>query len=637
VCNRDCPDACAILATVQDGRVTALKGDPSHPVTAGALCPRTSRFLERQYSPDRLTKPLVRASTGEPFREIGWDEALDLAADRLVRIRAESGPAAILHYRSGGSLGMLMCLTDLFFERFGPVTVKRGDVCSGAGEAAQEADFGLCDSSDVFDLRHAREIVLWGRNLRTCSPHLLRIVDSARGRGAGALLIDPVRHATAAHADRLVQPRPGGDFDFAMAAARLLLETGGVDPDAASWCDGLDAFRALALSRTVEAWCERAGVTTDEAEDLAGRLGRNRPATILLGWGLGRRLHGGATVRAIDALAAITGNVGVPGGGVSFYCRRRGAFDASFVTGASARTLCEPLLGREVLAAAGPPVRAAWVTAGNPVAMLPESRVVADALRTREFTVVVDAFLTDTARCAHLVLPTVTLIESDDLLGSYGHHWLSASRPVVPPPPGVRSDLEIAQGLAARTGLADALAGTARDWKRRMVEPRLGPAGVTLEMLEAGAVRNPLAPAVLFEGRRFPTPGGRARLVSAEPPAIARDPAFPLTLMALSTPRSQCSQWAWTPDSPAVATVHPDAAGGIADGEVARLESAIGSMDVRVRHDAGQRPDVALMSKGGPLHDGLASNAVVAAAVTDLGEGAALYDQGVRLARGGEP
>src|SRR5947208_17006322 len=92
LCNRDCPDACSIVATVEDGRVTRLQGDPDHPVTRGFLCFRTSHFLRTQYSPDRLTTPLVRAGGG--LRPIGWGEALDLAADRLTAIRRESGPAA---------------------------------------------------------------------------------------------------------------------------------------------------------------------------------------------------------------------------------------------------------------------------------------------------------------------------------------------------------------------------------------------------------------------------------------------------------------------------------------------------------------------------------------------------------------
>jgi anaerobic selenocysteine-containing dehydrogenase len=130
ICNRDCPDACGIVATIEDGRVVRLGGDPDHPITRGFLCHRTSHFLETQYSPERLTSPLLRK--GGDLVPVSWDEALDVAAERLLTIRRESGPAAIFHYRSGGSLGLLKAVTDAFFEQLGPVTVKRGDICSGA-------------------------------------------------------------------------------------------------------------------------------------------------------------------------------------------------------------------------------------------------------------------------------------------------------------------------------------------------------------------------------------------------------------------------------------------------------------------------------------------------------------------------
>lgn len=632
VCNRDCPDACGILATVSDGRVTSLSGDPDHPITRGFLCPRTTRVHERQYAPDRVLRPLVRESLDRDFRPAAWDEALDLVAGRLEGIRRESGGAAILHYRCGGSLGLLTEVPDLFFARFGPVTTKRGDVCGGAGEAAQEADFGVSDASDLDEVRRARTVILWGKNCATSSPHTLSVVRDARANGAQVVLIDPVRHKTAEVADRFVQPRPGGDLPLAMAVAALLFEEGLADPAASSWCEGIEAFRDLARSRTVEAWCRDADVPIEAAEDLARRLGSERPVTILLGWGLVRRLHGAATVRAIDALGLVTGNVGVPGAGVSFFWRRRTAFDLSVLKGPQApRTVREALLGSDVLAASDPPIRAAWITAGNPVAMLPDSERVSTALRTREFVVVADAFLTDTARCAHVVLPTRTLLESDDILGAYGHHYLSASRPVVPPQGEARSDLEIVQGLALRLGLGDAFAGSHREWKQRLVGPRLRAAGVTLDALEAGAVRNPFAPRVAFEGRRFPTPSGKARLTSSAPAIEPADPGYPMVLMSLPMPGRQGSQWSVHPEGPAEVRVHPDASRGVPDGGLARLQSRIGELIVRVRFDPGQRRDVAILPKGGWLSDGQCANGLVRARLTDEGEGAAFYDEGVRL------
>lgn len=630
-CNRDCPDACGIVATVEDGRVTRLQGDPDHPVTRGSLCFRTSHFLPTQYSSERITTPLLR--TNGEFHPIGWDEALDMAAARLTAIRKESGPAAIFHYRSGGSLGLLKHLSDFFFEKFGPVTVKRGDICSGGGDAAQGMDFGECESHDLFDLLNSKNILLWGKNVFTSSPHTIPVLLDARKRGARLILVDPVHHKTADLCERFLQPRPGGDLALAMAVARILFENGWTDPQAASYCDHLGEFRTLAFAESVESWCAQADVAPADALDLARRLGPGRPAAILVGWGMGRRINGAGIVRALDALGAISGNLGVPGGGVSFYFKRRAAFDTSFIAGRTAapRTVCEPLFGPELLRLDAPPVRAVWVTAGNPVAMLPESLTTKKALGSREFVVVVDSFLTDTARCAHLVLPTTTLLEADDLLGAYGHHWLGVARPVVPPPAGVRSDLEIIQGLAERVGLAAAMAGDAREWKERLMRKTLAPHGVTLEALESGPVRNPLAPQVLFSDRKFPTPTGRVNLMTELSPSEGAVPGYPLFFMSLSTDRAQSSQWSSVLEGPAVATLHPEAAGGLPDGALCRLESEISSMVVRLRHDPRQRRDVVIVPKGGHLKDGRCANALTRARTTDHGEGGALYDERVRI------
>jgi anaerobic selenocysteine-containing dehydrogenase len=631
VCNRDCPDACSIIASVRDGRVIKLSGDREHPITRGFLCYRTNQFLGRQYSPERLTTPLLRKA-GE-LTPVGWDEALDHVGRELERIRRESGPAAIFHYRSGGSLGLLKVLSDYFFELFGPVTIKSGDICSGAGEAAQELDFGVSDSSDLSTLLDARQILLWGKNVHVSNPHVIPVLDAARARGAEVVLIDPVAHAGATRFDAFHQLAPGGDFALAMAVARVLFERGWVDPEAPAYCDNLDAFRALAFSREVSAWCADADVPDDLAADLARRLGPGKPCAILVGWGMGRRSNGGAIVRALDALSAISGNLGVRGGGVSFYFWRRRAFDVSFVKGleVAPRSVVEPLFARAFSELSEPPLRALWVTAGNPVAMLPDAAASARAIAALELSVVVDPFLTDTARVASVVLPTTTLLEDDDLLGAYGHGHIGVSQPVVPPPPGVKTDLEIIQALAERVGLGRELAGSARDWKRRLVQPRLSPHGVELEDLERAPLKNPLAPEVLFADRRFFTPSGRVNLLHEAPVPVERDGDYPLQLLALSTRDAQSSQWAGPVPCPLVARVHPEAAGAIADGARAWLRSRLGSIEVTVHHDARQRRDVVLLPKGGHHHLAACANSLIEPRLTDLGGGGALYEQGVRL------
>jgi anaerobic selenocysteine-containing dehydrogenase len=637
VCNRDCPDACGLIATVEDGKLVTLGGDPEHPVTKGFLCQRTSQYPATQNSPNRLTTPLLRKNGR--LEPASWEEALGFVADRLLAIRKESGPAAILHYRSGGSLGLLKSVVDYFWELFGPVAVKSGDICSGAGDAAQTTDFGDEESHDFFDLLNAKNILLWGKNPAISNVHLMPLLRQAKRQGARILLVDPIHHKAAKLADRAILVRPGGDFKLAMGVAARLFEAGGVDPDAAGFCQDFPAFRSLAASRSAADWARAADVGLDEIDAIAAAL-RERPCSIQVGWGMGRRMNGSAIVRALDALGAVSGNLGIPGGGVSFYYKRRGPFDTSFLKKTPPRTIPEPLLGAGILAAEAPPIRAIWVTAGNPVSMLPDSATVARALETRELVVVVDSFLTDTARRATVVLPTTTLVEDDDLLGAYGNHFIGASVPVVRPPAGVRSDLEVIQALTEEIDarreeeeeekISVKVRGTAREWKRRLLS-RVDAAGVTLEQLERSSVRNPFAENILFEGNKFPTASGKVNLVYEMPPEPPEEPGFPLWLFSNSTDRSQSSQWAAPEPDVLTATCHPAAANGFKDGDVVRLESAIGWIRVKLELDPAQRRDVVLVPKGGNYDRGNCANALIRARLTDAGEGAAYQDCRVRF------
>ena len=247
-CNRDCPDACGIVATLKDGVLVKIEGDKDHPVTKGFLCYRTSRFPELAASPARVAQPMIRRN--DRLEPASWDEALDLIAKKLVQVREESGPEAIFHYRSGGSLGILKHLIDLFFDEFGPCTTKIGDICSGAGEAAQLTDFGTSDSNDLFDLLNSKHIVLWGKNAKVSNVHLVPILNDAKKKGAEVVSIDPLHHKSTSLADCSVQLRPGGDYELVMGVARTLFDTDCVDPKAREFCDNFDAFRALVHRHT---------------------------------------------------------------------------------------------------------------------------------------------------------------------------------------------------------------------------------------------------------------------------------------------------------------------------------------------------------------------------------------------------
>ena len=200
-----------------------------------------------------------------------------------------------------------------------------------------------------------------------------------------------------------------------------------------------------------------------------------------------------------------------------------------------------------------------------------------------------------------------------------------------PPPPDEKRS-EIIQALAARVGLADVVAGSPRDWKAKMIAPKLGPHGITVDTLEAGPLRNPLAETVLFADRKFATPSGKSES-DRFPSSFAGQPSteYPLLLMALSTPDSQSSQWVRPQQGLAELTGIRTVQTGIPHGGTGVLASVIGKMQVRVFMTQRSEKDVAIVPKGGHLRDGRCANALTEAALTDLGEGGALYDQPVKL------
>ncbi len=490
------------------------------------------------------------------------------------------------------------------------------------------------DAHDAEDLQNSRAIVLWGKNVSETGVHLIPHLKAARARGVPIIQIDPVHNAqTLKLSDRHYAPAPGATVSSRSASPASSSTRGGRTPTPPR---GATTSRSSPRSSGVTP--RRSGprfqnMSVEDVRAIAEHYGRNKPAALFVGWGLARRIHGSATVRLLDALGALTGNLGVPGGGVSYYFKRRGGFDTGFLRlpeNAGARTFLEPILGEELLRA-DPRIRVAILDNGNPVSQLPDSKKVAAGLSSVDFLVVLDPFLTDTAELAHVVLPTTTMLEEHDVVGAYGHHYIQLSQPVVPPPEGVRSDLAIYQALAERLGFGEAMKGSAESWIERFLAPMAGQ-GVTREALLRGGLRKPDAPRVLYQDRRFPTPTGRFQLITdfaTEPPAL--EGGYPLHLLSISTYRNQSSQIsrAAQQETPSI-TLHPDAAAGHEDGSLARLVSPIGEVTVRLRFDPKQRRDVVVYSKGrwGKLGG---PNSLIRARVTDAGGGAAYYDQGVRI------
>lgn len=642
-CARDCPDSCGVLATLEDGRITALRGDPAHPITRGFLCRQGHHFLERFYDPARVLHPMRRTDTG--WQRISWDDALALVARKLCEYRDRFGPKSILSVTYSGMRGQVAkALGKLFWAHFGGVTASEGGLSIEANGAAQALDFGGDATHDPEDLANASAYVLWGKNPAVTRLHSLPFIQQGRSKGAPLVVIDPVFTATAQKADTWYPLRPGSDGWLALGIARALLERGAIDASFISLhTHAFEAYRATVMARSLEEVAAATDLSVSQVLELADLYATRKPLATMIGLGTAYWPRSGQIVRLIDALAALTGNIGIPGGGAHSDIDSSLGHGVRFLQDAPAadvRHVLLPRLGEDILEATDPPLKMAWIAGANPAFATPNAARTQEALRSLDFLVVVDQFMTATAQLADLVLPCTTFLETDDLICSYGHRWIGLARRVVEPLGEARTDAEILQDLATRLGFGRALHGSPQDWMRRLLEP-MAEQGVTLDRLEQGAARKPGLPAVPFSDHRFGTPSGKFEFVETFDPAPSpeeppEDDQVELHLVATKI-RTMLNSQVLPRDLPEepVVRVHPMVLQrlGLADGGSAVVESPVASLRVRVRSDETVRRDVLLFNPPQWRGDPCGVNQLREALLTDVGQSAAMHATRVRLAR----
>jgi anaerobic selenocysteine-containing dehydrogenase len=470
-CSHDCPDACGVLITVEDGRATRIQGDPAHPVTRGFLCAKVAKYLDRVYSPDRVLYPLRRvAPKGEgkgdftDFRRVSWDEALDEIAERFHAIIRQHGAEAILPYSYGGTLAVLngSTMDRRFFHRLGASQLAR-NICSEAGEAGLRSVIGAKLGTEPEQFRHSRTIIAWGANIHGNNVHLWPFIEEARRQGGRLIVIDPYRTRTAACADWYLPIHPGTDVALALGMMHVIIGEGLHDPDYVSrHTVGFEQLRERAKEYPPERVAQSTGIAAEDIVKLAREYATARPAAIRLNYGIQRSENGGMAVRAVAMLPCITGSWKEIGGGLQLstsgaFQIQRSALQQPELMGRSTRVVNMVELGTALNELGEPPIQALFVYNSNPAAVAPDhNRVVRGLKRPNLFTVVHDQFLTDTTDYADVVLPATTFFEHKDLQTSYGHYYLQLSEQAIDPVGDCRSNVELFRALALRMGFQDA-------------------------------------------------------------------------------------------------------------------------------------------------------------------------------------
>ncbi|MGB9177641.1 MAG: molybdopterin oxidoreductase family protein [Pyrinomonadaceae bacterium] len=675
-CPHDCPDTCAMLVTVEDGRAVSVAGDPDHPFTRGFLCTKVNNYHERTHSPERVKTCLRRVGPkGEGrFEQISWTEALEEIATRFAALAASGeGAQTILPYSYCGTMGLVQSqsMDRRFFHRLGASQLDR-TICATAGSVAYDATIGAKIGTDPARFRDSRLILLWGTNTLTANVHLWPEILEAKKRGARVIAIDPRRTRTADQCDEHIAPLPGTDAALALGMMHVIFAEGLEDQDyLEKFCIGADDLRRRAREYDTTRVASICGLEEEEVVRLARLYATTKPAAIRINYGLQRHAGGGMAVRTLACLPAVTGAWRDPCGGIllstsgTFPINTHALERPDLMPRPTPRTLNMSQLGDLLTKTDDPPVRALYVYNSNPAAVAPDqSKVLEGFMREDLFTVVHEQFMTDTADYADIVLPATTQLEHFDLHKAYGHLYLTINEAAVAPQHESKCNTEVFRLLAARLRFEeDCFKDSDEEIARQAISvdhPSF--AGITLEGLrERGWMRlnvpEDFAP---FAEGNFPTPSGKCELFSERlereglpavpefiPPRESRQSApalaekYPLALITPAAHAFLNSSFANLPkqlrqEARPFIEIHPSdaAARGIVDGDLVHVFNERGSCELYAAVTTRARTGVVVSpsvwwNKLSPRKVNV--NQLTSQALTDMGGGATFYDALVEI------
>ncbi len=668
-CPHDCPDTCAVVTTVADGRAIAIRGATDHPPTAGVLCTKVARYLDRTYSSQRVLYPMRRVGRkGEGrFERISWDEALDTIAVRFAAIaQSADGPEAIVPYSYAGTMGLLQygSMDRRFFHRLGASLLDR-TICASAGKAGWGATIGASVGMDIERVVASRLILIWGSNPVVSNLHFWKRAQEAKRRGAKLVAIDPYKSQTAQKCHEHIALMPGTDAALALGVMHVLIAEGLIDRDYVErYTVGFDALAQRAAQFPPPRVASICGIETAQVVALARDYGTMKPAAIRLNYGMQRHAGGGNAIRAVACLPALVGAWRDPAGGALLsssgtYPVDVAALERPDLIRGRPRTINMSTIG-DALHDAQPPVRAIFVYNSNPVAVAPDgNRVAAGFARNDLFCVVHDLFVTDTADYADIVLPATSQLEHDDIHSSYGHLYVQANNRAIEPLGEAKPNTEVFRLLAARMGFDEPCFRDSDDALARQAFVHADPrsAGIDWDSLkEKGfarlAVPEDYAP---FADGNFPTPSGKCELYSVTLATQGHDPLptfvppresaasapglfarYPLAFISPPSRNFLNSSFANLPEfiaeegGPWLDIHATDAATrAISDGARVRVFNDRGSFHATARVGERARAGVVVCPSiwwKKLTGDGANANAVTSQALTDLGRAATFYD-----------
>lgn len=544
-CPLDCYDACSIVVDEKE----KLRGDKGHPYTGGYLCPHLNHYHDHE----RITQPRYRGEV------ITMNEAVDILSERLGKI----DPATVLHFRGHGNFGLMQEVTDHFFANFG-ATLTRGSLCDGAGEAGIIEGRGKNYVLPPEQIDAAEVVIVWGRNPHVTNSHILPFLRDKR-----IIVIDPVRTRMADQADLFLQIKPHGDLQLAMLISRFIMIEGMEDKEfLRAFAEEYEEFYELTQTMRIKATLEAIDLTLGDIGNIL-ELIRGRRTVILTGVGVQKYRNGADVIRAIDAIGVILGLFGKRGSGVSFL-------------GSSTEGIKTPF---DVKARRIPKATAdfsvhdlVFIQNANPLEQLPDTRRVIERMDAVDEVVYFGLYENATAQRADLVIPAKSFLEKEDVRLSYGHDGIARM------PKVSESEIGISEyDLAARL---------CNDFDIDIQDEDVYLNHFSSYAQESEGMMRVKGRSLIPYDQGFATDDGQ--FLFLEELDMDVDMHNDMFLVTPKSPKSLNSQF--TRDS--YVYVHPQT--GFLDGQLLRILSETGAVELIARHDARLRLDCLLIYSGTP-------------------------------------
>ncbi|WP_066675237.1 molybdopterin-dependent oxidoreductase [Clostridium septicum] len=499
-CTLDCADACKFNIYVKDNKIEKIEGDKEHPYTKGFICKKGIAHLNRLTHKDRIKTPLLKID-GE-WKEISFEEAIGIMEEMLSYYKNKYSSKSIFYYEQYGSGSILKSIGEVFFNFYGGVTKSKGGPCWSAGIKAQERDFGYVKSHSLEDMINSKNIFVWGKNPAYTTIHTMQMIKKAQKNGSKIIVIDPIYTATAKMADKYIRINPGTDEDLALAIGKIIIEDNIYDKDFVNlYVKDFNNYKSYVKSLDINKLCNKCGVSIDEARELA-YLYNSKYSTILLGYGIQKYKNGGSTIRFIDALGAITGQIGFSGGGVNYankvypdvlngdpYNSSDYGKDRLFYVSDISKFINEAINGETYykdniyvkdiktenlknIYKLDIPIKMAIITKSNMLNQLPDLNNLKDAFSKIEFKVCFDMFMTDTAKECDLFIPCTNTLESEDIIySSMTNPYITYNEKVVNPSEVLMDEYYFFRELAKKMNIIDYPYVDKKEYLNKVIAP----------------------------------------------------------------------------------------------------------------------------------------------------------------------